>query len=243
MRIGILGGTFDPPHRAHLELARHAMAAAGLDRVLLLPAGDPPHKQRSDLTAARHRLAMTRHLVEGESDLRADGREVERDGPSYTVRTLEALRAEHPDDTLRLIIGADMALEFGAWREAGRVATIAPPLVAERPGSPLPSDLRTVELGGLDPKTKALLQAGRFAMPPCDLSSSAIRARVAAVYEAEAEAEWTTGRAGGPGPAMADGARERLVAAGLTPAVAKYVLRHRLYDPAETPRGRRPGRR
>jgi len=174
--VGILGGTFDPPHRGHLLLAQSSLAAACLTRVLLIPAAWPPHKSRPDMTPGNHRLAMVRLLAAADERLAVDDREIRRGGTSYTIDTLRSIAGEHPDWQLRLIMGADMVMIFHTWREAEEVLRLAPPLVAERPGSPLPADLTIHGPSAISPEGRRLLQNGRFAMPACDISSSRIRA-------------------------------------------------------------------
>ncbi|MCX7934463.1 MAG: nicotinate (nicotinamide) nucleotide adenylyltransferase [Planctomycetota bacterium] len=174
--VGILGGTFDPPHRGHLLLAQAACAAARLSRVLLIPAANPPHKKRADMAPACHRLAMTKLLAEADSRLGVDDREIRRGDTSYTIDTLRELAAEHPEWRLRLIMGADMAMIFHTWRAAEEVLRLAPPLVAERPGTPLPPDLVSAGPAEISVAGRRLLQSGRFFMPACDISSTRIRA-------------------------------------------------------------------
>lgn len=205
MRVaGLLGGTFDPPHFGHLALARAALAAGSLDELRLLPANRPPHKSRPDLTPARHRLAMLHRLVEGDHRLRIEELELNRPGPSYTIDTLRELREREPQTEFRLIIGADMIAEFHLWREAEAVIRQGRPLVAVRPGYPLPADFRQSELG-LSPEAAAILQVGRFAMPPHPASSTAVRQAAAA------------------GQSLAE-----LV----PPGVAEYIAAHGLYQNA-----------
>src|SRR5262245_58651421 len=106
MKLGILGGSFNPVHFGHLAMAEAARRAHGLDRVLLVPAAQPPHK-REDLAPAEDRLAMVRLAVEGREGLEASGLELERPGPSFTVDTLAELRRRLPAAELYFIIGAD----------------------------------------------------------------------------------------------------------------------------------------
>jgi nicotinate-nucleotide adenylyltransferase len=180
MRIGILGGTFDPPHAGHLALARAACDAAALDRVLLVPARQPPHKRGRPITPARHRLAMARCLAEEDPRLSASDVELRRPPPSYTIDTLRILRGMAPSVSYRLIIGEDMARIFGTWREAEAVLRLAPPLVAARPGTD--GDAGSGHGDGdasrpprLSRAARALLRGGRFPMTPVDLSSTEIR--------------------------------------------------------------------
>jgi nicotinate-nucleotide adenylyltransferase len=136
VRIGILGGTFNPPHIGHLVCAQEAYLQLGLERVLLIPARIPPHKPVQDEPGIEHRLEMCRLAISGdEQRFKVSDAEVRRDGPSYTVDTLEELHAHQPESELFLIVGGDVALEFGSWREPERVLALATLAVAERPGT------------------------------------------------------------------------------------------------------------
>lgn len=132
-RVGILGGTFNPPHIGHLGLACHARSELSLERVLLVPANIAPNKPvaRED-PGAEHRLTMCRIAVAHEPGLRASALEIERGGVSYTVDTLQAIHDEHPDAELTLIVGADTARTLPDWREPVRLLGLAELAVAER---------------------------------------------------------------------------------------------------------------
>lgn len=131
MRTGILGGTFDPIHIAHLHAAQTAMHHAGLDRVLIMPAGDPWQKSDRRVSSDHHRLEMARLAVAGVEGLEVDDREMGRDGPTYTVDTL----ASFPEDEeLHLVLGADAALGIPTWRDPDEVRRQATLLVVPRPG-------------------------------------------------------------------------------------------------------------
>ncbi|HMA11917.1 MAG TPA: nicotinate (nicotinamide) nucleotide adenylyltransferase, partial [Steroidobacteraceae bacterium] len=119
--IGIFGGTFDPIHFGHLRLAEEMAEAIGLDRVLFIPAGQPPHRG-APRTAAAHRLEMVRRAVAGNPRFEADAREVNRLRPSYTVDTLNELRAELGNERpLWLLLGADAFLGLPSWHEWRRL--------------------------------------------------------------------------------------------------------------------------
>ncbi len=135
MRTGILGGTFDPIHIAHLHAAETALVAGRLDRVLFIPAGEPWQKNDRVVTGANHRTAMVALAVGGVEDVpefQIDTREVERDGPTYTIDTLESFPE---DEDLLLILGADAASGVDTWHRAKSVVERANFLVLPRPGS------------------------------------------------------------------------------------------------------------
>jgi nicotinate-nucleotide adenylyltransferase len=172
--IGILGGTFDPPHVGHLAAARHARAKLDLEAVLLMPAFDPPHKQSSGRSGPEHRLAMCELAFADADGLAVCALEIERSGPSYTVDTLRALNASNPDTELTLIVGADMALTLPAWRAPKELLTRARLAVAERADGARAAVLDALAL--LDPAAPVEF----LAMAPVAVSSSQVRERVAA---------------------------------------------------------------
>ena len=124
--IGIYGGTFDPPHKGHILAAQQCRQSMRLDRVLVIPAAVPPHKQLSPFSAdAEMRLALTRLAVEGLDGFSVSDLELRRSGASYTVDTLREIAARHPGDTLWLMMGTDMFLSFAQWREPEQIAALA----------------------------------------------------------------------------------------------------------------------
>jgi nicotinate-nucleotide adenylyltransferase len=132
VRTGILGGTFDPIHVAHLHAAQTALHQAVLDRVLIMPAGDPWQKTDDRrVTPAHHRLEMARRAVAGVDGIEIDDREVGRDGPTYTVDTMTTFSG---DEELFLVLGADAALGIPTWKDSARVRATATLLVVPRPG-------------------------------------------------------------------------------------------------------------
>ena len=139
--IGIFGGTFDPIHFGHLRLAEEMAEAIGLERVLLIPAGQPPHRG-APRTEAAHRLEMVRRAIAGNPRFAADAREVTSPRPSYTVDTLTGLRAElNQEQPLWLLLGADAFLELPTWHEWRQLFELANIAVAARPGArPLQSN-------------------------------------------------------------------------------------------------------
>ncbi len=134
-RVGILGGTFNPPHAGHIALARNALKQLDLDEVLLMPANIAPNKPASgDDPGAAHRLAMCRLSVAGEPCIQASELEIARGGVSYTVDTLSSIHDKEPESELTLILGADTARTLPGWREPERLLELAALAVAERDG-------------------------------------------------------------------------------------------------------------
>lgn len=166
-RLGVFGGTFDPPHVGHLALAEWAREALDLDRVVFVPAGSPPHKRRADLSSAADRVALVRAAVRGHDAFEVSTVETRRRGPSYTADTLRQLRERHPGARLFLLIGADSLADFENWREPDAIAAIATLAVALRPGAPRPAVRHARRVEWLD-------------NPGLEVSSSAVRARVRA---------------------------------------------------------------
>ena len=125
-RIGIYGGSFNPPHRGHMLAARECCARLALDRLILMPDAVPPHKTLPDGSPdAQTRLALTKLAVRGLDGFEVSDMELRREGPSYTVDTLRQLSAQHPDDTLWLMMGTDMFLSFASWRGPEQIARLA----------------------------------------------------------------------------------------------------------------------
>ena len=125
MRLGIFGGTFDPPHVGHLLAASDAIEALSLDRLVLVPAARQPLKTGVDVTPPAHRLEMTRLLADGDPRLTVDPIEIERDGLSFTVDTVAEYARRHPGDERWLLLGEDAAALLPQWREPERVASLA----------------------------------------------------------------------------------------------------------------------
>jgi len=139
-RLGVFGGTFDPPHHGHLIAASDAYAALRLDRLLLVPAADPPHKKGKVFASAEQRLRMLCAAVEGDPRFEVVDFELRREGPSYTVDTLRELRGLEPDAELVFLLGIDQFRALESWREPQTVAALARFGVLSRDGeSPDPS--------------------------------------------------------------------------------------------------------
>ncbi|MFM8885983.1 MAG: nicotinate-nucleotide adenylyltransferase [Chthoniobacterales bacterium] len=161
MRIGIIGGSFDPIHHGHLILARAAKEELGLDRVLFVPANKSPHKTDTKPATAEDRIEMVRLATDGEEGFEASDIELRRPAPSYTVDTLRELKQSHPRDEFVLLIGADNVAKFDTWREPDEIRRLAQIAVLDRAGHAVAGDW---------PIVRRLV----------DISSTGIRARVAA---------------------------------------------------------------
>ena len=168
-RVGVFGGAFDPPHRAHRALAEAALSALQLDRLHILPTGQAWHKARA-LSDAEHRLAMCRLAFDDLPAVQVDDREIRRASASYTVDTLEELRAEYPGARLFLVVGEDQLVAFRSWRRWQEVLAMATLVVAAR------ADTQGVTALKAQPD----LPFQRLDMPLSPVSSTTIRALAAA---------------------------------------------------------------
>ena len=132
-RIGIYGGSFNPPHLGHIFAARKARQLLGLDKILLIPAAIPPHKAVAEGSPdGETRFALTQLAIAGETGMEVSRIELDRPGPSYTVDTLRELRESYPQDELYLLMGTDMFLSFFQWREPEAIAALAVPVCMAR---------------------------------------------------------------------------------------------------------------
>lgn len=171
-RIGVMGGAFDPPHRAHLALAQAACAQLGLDRLHIVPTGQAWHKTRT-LTAPQHRQAMAQLAFAELPQAVIDPRELLRSGPSYTVDTLRELALANSGAQLFLIIGADQAFALTTWRAWQEILQSATICVADRANS--------IKAGALfDAEVASHMRFFRLTMPSMDISATAIRTSVSA---------------------------------------------------------------
>ncbi|MGB0872650.1 MAG: nicotinate-nucleotide adenylyltransferase [Solirubrobacterales bacterium] len=174
MRIGLLGGTFSPPHHGHVICAQEARIQLELDVVWMLPVGDPPHRtlDPSDHPPAELRLSMCRLAVIGQPGLDVCSVELDRAGTSYTVDTLDELVKKDSDNEFTLIVGADQAMAFGNWREPDRIGQLAEVAVAARVDHDRDQAMFEVirATGGKQPRS--------IEMPRIDISSSLIRERI-----------------------------------------------------------------
>ena len=163
MKVGVFGGSFDPVHLGHLVVAEAAAERLRLDQVRFVPAGRHPFKTGHYASPA-HRVAMVDLAIRGNPRFLLDPREAERAGPSYTVDTLQQLRAEGPGDSLFLLIGSDAARELPAWHNVEDLAATAVVVVLTRPGFAAPAHPvigRIVEVPGIDISATAIRDAVR----------------------------------------------------------------------------------
>jgi nicotinate-nucleotide adenylyltransferase len=180
LRLGVFGGTFDPPHVGHLMIAERARDQLRLDRVMFIPSGNPPHKRRRQLSPAPDRVAMTRLAVRGNPAFRVSTLEVARPGSSYTVDTLRTLRARNPGARLYLLIGEDSLNELHTWHEPESVHALATLVVAPRPGGAAPRPHRRDRQSSAGAAIRRGTRTVWLDGPRLELSSSGIRARVRA---------------------------------------------------------------
>jgi len=205
-RLGVFGGTFNPPHTAHLTVARRAMRQARLDEILWIPAGNPPHKTDEPVTDARHRVEMVRRLIEDEPAFHLSDLELRRSGPSYTVDTLEELARRGPDTHLFLIIGEDSLRRLHTWYNPERIVQIVDDILVVR----RPNDADEFPVSEMVADRYTLLDGD-----PIDVSSSEIRRFLSGRSE-------STGGSAGPAP-DAD-------PLGVLPRrVLTYIREHNLY--------------
>lgn len=187
MKVGIIGGTFNPIHLAHLRIAEEVRDSLGLARVVFIPASSPPHKPLAGEIPFAHRLAMVRLAVQDNPAFSVSKMEEERGGRSYSIDTLRALRSDHPDDEFFFIIGSDSFLEIGTWHEFAAIFACCNLVVVERPGTAI-ADLEavlpaavTAEFSYLPAEHRLVHRSGYSVHYlhgiPFDISSSAIRER------------------------------------------------------------------
>jgi nicotinate-nucleotide adenylyltransferase len=173
-RVGILGGAFNPPHLGHLVCAQEARLQLGLERVTLVPVGDPPHRELEEDPGPEARLEMTELAAAGDPHLAVSRIELDRPGPSYTADTLAALRQSSPEDELVLILGGDQAAALPFWHSPERVLELAEVAAVERVNWPREEIVRSLD---------GLAGAERLQfvhIPLIEISSSDLRRRAAA---------------------------------------------------------------
>ena len=172
MRVGILGGAFNPPHIGHLVCAQEALAQLELDLVVFVPVGVPPHRELEDDPGAEARLELVELAIAGDERFAASRIELEREGPSYTADTLGQLRSESPDDELFLVLGGDQAAALGSWHEPESVLERATVVVFERMN--WGRNAIGIKIGRL----RGAERVRYLDMPLIQVSSSGIRRRV-----------------------------------------------------------------
>lgn len=189
MNIGLMGGTFNPVHYAHLRIAEEARDLCGLDRVLFIPAADPPHKPLAGEVPFVRRCDMVRLAIDGNPAFELSTIEGERSGKSYSIDTVTYCFTHHPDDGLFFIIGSDSFLEIGLWHRFADIFRLCSLIVVERPGCPVTDPLMALPVAirgefGYTGSLRTLqhesghtvrLLKGR----PLDISSTGIRSLVA----------------------------------------------------------------
>jgi len=211
MRLGILGGTFDPIHLGHLLLAESCREALSLDQVWFLPAAVPPHKQHRQLTAAAQRVEMLQLAIGGHPAFLVCDHEIARGGVNYTVDTLAHLAAAEPGRELFFLLGADSLRDLPSWKDPARLCQLATVVTVHRAstGQDSAATGQEIDLTGLAPLVAAdrleAIRRHQVHMPRIDLSSSEIRERVS---------------------------RGQSIRYRTPRAVEAYIEAHRLYRPA-----------
>ncbi|MDD2539669.1 MAG: nicotinate-nucleotide adenylyltransferase [Desulfuromonadaceae bacterium] len=190
MRIGLLGGSFNPVHNAHLRIAGEAQAACLLDRVVFIPAADPPHKLVAGDVSFEKRSLMVSMAIAGKQDFAMSTIEAERGGKSYSIDTIRTFRERCPDDELFFIIGGDSFLELGTWHRYTEIFSLCNLIVVQRPGCPVITPLESLSAAVrgsfvLDRESGRLThESGNMIYfitgSPLDISSTEIRRRAAA---------------------------------------------------------------
>lgn len=220
MKLGLLGGSFNPVHNGHLGIARHARESLHLDQVLFIPTGDPPHKRDGVLAPAKDRFEMVRLAIAGTPAWTLSDSELRRAGKSYSIDTVREFQQLYgPSAELYFLIGLDAFLDFPTWKEPHALLKACRFVVLSRPGQSFQSLMKLSILPKLDPVALAQLDSGEAArldiaipagpgiiclpLPPCSISASDIRQRIR---------------------------RGEALANLLPPPVESYILQHRLYQ-------------
>jgi len=178
-RLGVFGGSFDPPHAGHLAVLRRARAAFQLDHTVLVPAARPPHKTGQTLTDGATRLELLRLLIAREEGVSLWSVELERAGPSYTIDTLRALRRATAAQ-LFLLLGTDNLPGLVGWREAEALLALAQPILVPRAGADAAACTAALEAASLSLRARTRLRLGLLGGPTVDVSASELRASLAA---------------------------------------------------------------
>lgn len=172
-RLGVFGGTFDPPHLGHLAAAQDVLEALALDEVVFVPAARPPHKDASELAPASVRMQMVEAAVAGDPRYRVSDVEVRRGGVSFTVDTLRLLQDEEPEARLHLLLGVDQWVQFGSWRRPREIARRARLVVMTREGE-------GTDDPGLGPDGEPPPEFFEVPVTRIDISSTQLRRRIKA---------------------------------------------------------------
>ena len=167
VKLGIFGGTFNPPHVAHLLAAEGVRDHLKLDKILFVPAAMPPHKQKDDVIPAKHRLEMVKLAIKGNPFFELSDIELRRRGPSYTIDTVNEMKRLYPHDEIFFILGIDLLIDFETWKEPGKILEGCTLVAMNRPG---------FDLGVVD--KKLLSRVELVNVPSVDISSTNIRRRV-----------------------------------------------------------------
>ncbi len=177
-RVGLLGGSFNPVHNGHLIIARAVAETLGLDRVILLPTKQPPHKRAGSLIDAEHRIAMVQLAIEGEPLFEFSDVDASRAAPTYTIDTIAHIRGELGLDTeLYWIIGGDSLAELAAWYRAGELVDACHIVTALRPGTDTIDFTNAALTAVFTSEQIARLQQGILETPMIDISSTQVRRR------------------------------------------------------------------
>lgn len=172
-RVGLLGGSFDPPHIGHLVLAEYALDALQLDTMLFLPAADPPHKDGTRLPV-EHRIAMLAAALEGNSRFAISRVDVDRPGPHYTVDTLRILKAAHPETVYYFVMGGDSLRDLPRWHQPQALIELCELIVMGRPGVDITPEMHEPALPGLSQRVHMIES------PMLGFSSTEVAARLRA---------------------------------------------------------------
>jgi nicotinate-nucleotide adenylyltransferase len=172
LRVGILGGAFNPPHIGHLVCAQEALVQLELDRVVFMPVGEPPHRQLETDPGAEARLEMVELAIADDPRFAVSRMEIDRSGPSYTADTLRELREQAPDDEFFVVLGGDQAAALPDWHEPEQVLQLAQVAVVERIS--WSRNAIWIKIGRL----KGAERIRYLDMPLMQISSSGIRRRV-----------------------------------------------------------------
>jgi nicotinate-nucleotide adenylyltransferase len=213
LKIGILGGTFDPVHRGHTYLARWVLEAFDLSRVDLMVSRIPPHKKSRELTDPCHRHAMLELALDGEDSLYPSGWELDQPKPSYTIETMDHFRSTHPENEYCFLAGSDSLQELHLWKDYARLLEEHCLIFLQRPGST--ADLNRLYIASsLKPRIRSVSEADR----------SHIRAGVSFLISLDA-------------PAISSSSIRTMLTSGkepspdiLSPAILRYIRKHRLYE-------------